>query len=148
MKCVYHPEIDAIGVCVNCGKGLCTECKTLLGRKLYCRACAQKIVAGRLQANAVRRVSRKHTAGAIRPPKERDAGFFGPGGFFGSKKAGITSLGVVMGIIMMTLAVVWFVVGCHFGWGGLFRYLPFLLFMIGISAFKKGLGTRNSSGKS
>lgn len=26
MKCFYHPDRDAVGQCVECGKGLCSEC--------------------------------------------------------------------------------------------------------------------------
>ncbi|MCF8260042.1 MAG: DUF2180 family protein [Melioribacteraceae bacterium] len=26
MKCANHPESDAVGTCVDCGKGLCSEC--------------------------------------------------------------------------------------------------------------------------
>lgn len=43
MKCTYHPNVEAIGVCINCGKGLCTECKVTLVEKLYCQSCADKV---------------------------------------------------------------------------------------------------------
>lgn len=26
MKCYYHHDRDAFGICKNCGKGLCLEC--------------------------------------------------------------------------------------------------------------------------
>lgn len=26
MKCFYHPELDAVATCLDCGKGLCQEC--------------------------------------------------------------------------------------------------------------------------
>ena len=42
MKCSYHPEIDAIGVCITCGKGLCTECRVALTGKMHCQSCADQ----------------------------------------------------------------------------------------------------------
>jgi hypothetical protein len=42
MKCSNHQEVDAIGVCSSCGKGLCPQCKLELGGKLYCQTCADK----------------------------------------------------------------------------------------------------------
>jgi len=37
MKCFYHPERDAVGVCKSCGKGLCGECAAEVGGKLACK---------------------------------------------------------------------------------------------------------------
>lgn len=39
MKCTNHPEIDAVGICVKCGKGLCVECTKEIGGKFYCQVC-------------------------------------------------------------------------------------------------------------
>ncbi len=41
-NCDYHPERDTVGACVNCGKLVCAECKTILGGKIYCNPCADK----------------------------------------------------------------------------------------------------------
>ena len=46
MKCAYHPEIDAIGACVNCGRLVCAECKTVLNDKIYCNPCVQGLFTG------------------------------------------------------------------------------------------------------
>jgi hypothetical protein len=40
VKCVNHPELDAAGVCVKCGRGVCAECKRELAGKTYCQICA------------------------------------------------------------------------------------------------------------
>jgi len=40
MKCATHPDIDAVGVCVNCGRAVCPTCRTVVGGKTYCPACA------------------------------------------------------------------------------------------------------------
>lgn len=45
MNCAYHPEVDAIGACVNCGRLICAECKVVLGEKIYCNPCADKLFA-------------------------------------------------------------------------------------------------------
>ncbi len=40
MKCAYHPEKDAVAVCVACGTGLCLDCrKKERGGSVYCEEC-------------------------------------------------------------------------------------------------------------
>lgn len=43
MQCAYHPDREPIGACVACGKLICMECKAVLGGKIYCSPCADKI---------------------------------------------------------------------------------------------------------
>ena len=50
MKCAYHPEVDAVGACINCGRLVCAECKTVLGEKIYCNPRAEKLFASSAQA--------------------------------------------------------------------------------------------------
>lgn len=38
MKCVNHPEIDANGACVYCGKFFCNNCLVEVNGKMYCKA--------------------------------------------------------------------------------------------------------------
>ena len=45
MKCIYHPDREAVGACVNCGRMVCEECKTVLVDKIYCPSCANEIFA-------------------------------------------------------------------------------------------------------
>jgi hypothetical protein len=40
MKCAAHPDVDAVGVCVNCGRAVCSACRTMVDGKTYCPACA------------------------------------------------------------------------------------------------------------
>ena len=42
MNCYYHPERDAVGVCVTCGRAVCAECKVVFGDKIHCNECADK----------------------------------------------------------------------------------------------------------
>lgn len=41
--CFYHPGRDAVGACVACGKMMCVECRTMLGGKIYCQPCGDKV---------------------------------------------------------------------------------------------------------
>lgn len=43
MKCAYHSDREPVGACVACGRLICVECKALLGGKMYCTPCADKI---------------------------------------------------------------------------------------------------------
>jgi hypothetical protein len=43
MNCAYHPDRQPVGACVACGRLICVECKALLGGKMYCTPCADKI---------------------------------------------------------------------------------------------------------
>ncbi len=43
MQCAYHPDREPVGACVACGRLICVECKALLGGKMYCTPCADKI---------------------------------------------------------------------------------------------------------
>ena len=43
MKCFYHPKKDAVGMCSNCNKGVCTECAREIDGLVYCKICYQKI---------------------------------------------------------------------------------------------------------
>jgi len=74
-----------------------------------------------------------------RPRLDRDRRPSGPRvafepGWFGSSNAGM-----VGGVLMMVIAVVWFFVGLAAGW--IFIYPP-ILFVVGIVAFVKGLVSR------
>jgi hypothetical protein len=37
MKCFYHPNKDAVGICKNCNKGLCGECIVDVGNGIACK---------------------------------------------------------------------------------------------------------------
>ena len=44
VKCYAHPEKEAVGVCRECGKGICEACAVEVGDKLYCKACIREEV--------------------------------------------------------------------------------------------------------
>jgi hypothetical protein len=37
MKCYYHPEKDAVGVCFSCQKGICKECTIEIENVVACK---------------------------------------------------------------------------------------------------------------
>lgn len=39
MKCAYHPDKDAVAVCVACGTGLCADCRKKERGATYCEEC-------------------------------------------------------------------------------------------------------------
>lgn len=41
--CFNHPGREATGACINCGKMICLECRTMLSGKIYCQACADEV---------------------------------------------------------------------------------------------------------
>ena len=65
-----------------------------------------------------------------------------PGGFFGPEKKGLQK-GIVGGLIMMAIAVIWFTVGYA---AGFIFYYPPILFIIGLFGLIKGIFTGNISG--
>lgn len=48
MKCHVHPDTDAIGMCVGCGKPICEACLVEVKGRNYCKSCAGKLASGQL----------------------------------------------------------------------------------------------------
>lgn len=44
MNCYIHPEREAVGTCVGCGKFICEECRTEISNKNYCKSCVNELV--------------------------------------------------------------------------------------------------------
>ena len=44
MQCFNHPEKDAIGACVYCGKLFCSECLVEVGGKNYCKSDVENVI--------------------------------------------------------------------------------------------------------
>jgi len=43
MKCYKHPKVNAVGVCRECGEGICKKCSVEIGGKIYCKSDADKV---------------------------------------------------------------------------------------------------------
>lgn len=52
MKCAYHLDRDAVGICVNCEKAVCSECRVIRDDRTYCNPCVQKLLATKKAAGA------------------------------------------------------------------------------------------------
>ena len=44
MKCVVHPDADAVGYCRNCGKAMCAVCVRPVRDMLYCEDCLANVM--------------------------------------------------------------------------------------------------------
>jgi TM2 domain-containing membrane protein YozV len=44
MKCVVHPDADAVGYCRNCGKAMCAVCVRPVRDVLYCEDCLANVM--------------------------------------------------------------------------------------------------------
>ena len=54
MKCFYHPEQDAVGLCPECGKAACTDCMKDVGGGILCKGCiAQRLQAVHAESQAI-----------------------------------------------------------------------------------------------
>lgn len=72
MKCFYHRDVDAVGTCKNCSRGLCPACAAEVLDGLACRArCEQAVASVSALINRGRRLAPK-AAGQ----------YFWVGGFF------------------------------------------------------------------
>lgn len=56
LQCVNHPDRGGIGICVQCGQIVCTECSTKVDRVNYCNVC---LAIAQERAQAVAPVSRQ-----------------------------------------------------------------------------------------
>jgi hypothetical protein len=54
VNCYYHPGVEAVGVCKNCFKGICSESAADVGDGLACKGACEKQVRqyNRKMANA------------------------------------------------------------------------------------------------
>ncbi len=43
MKCSYHPDLEAVSACSNCGRLVCQDCQSINNEKSYCKACAENL---------------------------------------------------------------------------------------------------------
>lgn len=65
MRCFNHPDLDAVGVCKVCQKGLCPACGADLGHSLACKATHEE-QAARLHALVQRNLTIQRAAGGAR----------------------------------------------------------------------------------
>ena len=42
--CYIHPDVQAVGTCVGCGKFICENCNTEIKGKNYCKKCVDELL--------------------------------------------------------------------------------------------------------
>ena len=62
MECYNHRKTEAVGVCSQCGKGVCSKCAVEIGGKLYCKPDADKVFGSKPQAATVSAASTAQAA--------------------------------------------------------------------------------------
>lgn len=72
MKCFKHPKAEAVGVCKECGEGICSKCAVEIGKKLYCKDDANKVF-GAQKAQETTVVTTVQAAPAKAPQKNASA---------------------------------------------------------------------------
>jgi len=65
MKCYKHPKANAVGVCHECGEGICSKCAVKISGKLYCKDDADKVF-------GAKKVEVASSAPAAQAPKQSD----------------------------------------------------------------------------
>jgi hypothetical protein len=60
LKCYRHPNVDAVGVCSQCGRGVCTACAMSVKGRLYCKADVERLVSR--EGEEAKPVSKRHRA--------------------------------------------------------------------------------------
>jgi hypothetical protein len=135
MKCFYHPEHDAVGMCAQCGKAACRDCIEDIGSRLLCKGC---------MVQALNRREDKREASAIQKQITRDAAarkcgfskklFIGAAAVItvfaalsgtGNPKAPPVAMSPVTGLFLAYLiwSCYWGIPPVWRGWWGMFRQI-------------------------
>jgi hypothetical protein len=77
VRCFHHPDVDAVGLCKGCGKGVCRACAVDLGQGLACADSCEVEVRDLIVQQAVSRRVLATTPGAYRT--QAIVGFVGAG---------------------------------------------------------------------
>lgn len=121
--------------CNICGTETDLQQRISENNKIYCPSCFENKKQKELKVQLNELEEFNHTT-----PQTYETD---DGGFFSLEKKGIKK-GAAGGLLMMFIAVIWFVVGYALGY--IFFYPP-ILFIIGLFSFLKGVATGNYSGK-
>ena len=90
MKCYFHEDRDAVGLCMDCGRALCRQCGIVAGGRLRCEPCYVEDNLGPQTETTTKMVQPKPEG-----PKELPKPLLGIG-----------FLGSVVGVIMPVLSLV------------------------------------------
>ncbi|MEZ5426327.1 MAG: hypothetical protein R2747_08690 [Pyrinomonadaceae bacterium] len=106
MRCFNHPDVEAVGSCKSCCKGLCAGCATDLGHGLACESHIDAVENLNLLIERNVRVGNINKRGKLITPLF--LGFMGILFLFSGVISGThtTTFGIVMGIGFVIFAVV------------------------------------------
>ncbi len=90
MKCYFHEDRDAVGLCMNCGRAVCRQCGVVAGGRLRCESCYIEDNLG---------PQTETTTEAVQPKPEGPKELLKP-------LLGIAFLGSIVGVVMPVLSVV------------------------------------------
>lgn len=101
MKCYNHPDIDAIGICKNCNKGLCRDCLTEVKNGIACTStCVDEVE----QVNSLINRNKK-SYGNASGAYYRNAFIYGAMGIvfiiFGFSTEGLTGFLSILGLLFI-----------------------------------------------
>jgi hypothetical protein len=101
MKCFNHPETEAVGACVYCGKLFCAECLVEVKGKNYCKADVAKVIE-EVKEGASRQPETQKIVVTNQAPEENRNGL----------RTAVLALSIIFGIG----GIFWsFLAGCAFG---------------------------------
>jgi hypothetical protein len=129
MKCYYHPQIDGVGFCAQCGKSACRDCIEDINGSMTCKGCMVRKLERREAATANRAaqqaMTRETAQRKIRTSKNvfkiATAVFFVVGlltavaAFFDPKQSFLQSIGGVVGTFVGAPFVGYLVWSCYWG---------------------------------
>lgn len=111
MNCFVHPERNAVGVCRNCGKGLCTECAVETTNAVACAGCVERV--NRTNEYTDYAIQSLHTGRNANYVLVLLVGFMGLGIGLFSAILGLTEASGGVKVFMLAFAVI------YMGMGGL-----------------------------
>ena len=75
MKCTNHPEVDAQGMCVYCGKPFCSDCLVEVKGKLYCKNDLGNVIDEAKQTSAQPTINITNSNDSVNQNINQNAGF-------------------------------------------------------------------------
>lgn len=78
MKCTNHPEIDAQGMCMYCGKPFCKDCMVEVKGKMYCKNDIGNVIDDAKQSTGQPTINITNTNENINKNVNGGYGFVGP----------------------------------------------------------------------
>ena len=100
MKCYYHQDREAVGLCKSCNKGLCCHCVADVGNGLACRdRCEEQV----LIVNAITDYSARYIPKASSMLRNQRLAWLGMGLFLSMAGAVYVGLGILANSLLQAV---------------------------------------------